>query len=150
MGVTTAAVAGTGHDTSVAGIIIGVGLGIDVLVGMLTATVILPKRNDGPGWLNDGDRRGGPRWLGDGLFPVFFESGWNIIEKDPRSMRWSHHGPWSTSGLDRCLDSSSLSRGPTLDPSGDWRPQQCSFCGKALKTPSQRWSRASRLGLSEP
>ncbi len=81
VGVTTAAVAGTGHDTSVAGIIIGVGLGSDVLVGILTATVILPKRNRGPstGRINDGDRRGGPGWLGDGLFPVFFESGWNII-----------------------------------------------------------------------
>lgn len=71
VGITTAAVAGTGHDTGAAGIVIGVGLGIDVLVGILTATTIAPKRNEGPGW------------LGDGLFPAFFESGWNIIGNGP-------------------------------------------------------------------
>lgn len=83
VGVTTAAVAGTEHNTSVAGIIIGVGLGIDVLVGILTATAILPKRNNGPGWINDGDRRGRPGWINDGLFPVFFQSGWKIIGNGP-------------------------------------------------------------------
>lgn len=74
VGVATAVVAGVGHDSSAAGIVVGVGLGADLLFGILTATLVVPTRNEGPGW------------IGDGVFPVLFERGWRPFGSGPTAV----------------------------------------------------------------